>query len=176
LTEPAVVNGYAVLSKFVSNTVAKWSGNQRRLYIDPAQPDRQEKFAAKIHSTNVLECMRLSVTDITSKCGCHRDLHNSTNPALSAVVGMLVIRNIKGQEVQVSVNAQGRRSVDESLERSQIYGPMLRMVAGKYQWMPKERKVVSIALLVGRDLFGMHGFCTMLVVYFEDGNVDGDKV
>lgn len=158
LTEPAVVNGYSVLSKFVRNTVAKWSGNQRSLYVDPSQPERQEKFAGKIHSTNVLECMRLSVTDITSKCGCHRDLHNSTNPAFSAVVGVSVIRNINGIDQRVAVNAQGRRSVDESIDRSRMYGPMLRMVADEYERMPEERKVVSRALLVGRDLVGMHGF------------------
>jgi hypothetical protein len=83
-----VVDGYVTLSKLLSSNVPKWA---RRLYFDPLLPDCQERFASRIHLDNVFECIRLSITDLQSKCACHRDKHNLFNPAFSAVVGMSVI-------------------------------------------------------------------------------------
>jgi hypothetical protein len=150
-----IVNGYRVLSKFISTAGAKWTGSNQRLYFDL---DRQRRFASRIHEDNVFECMRLSVTDIHSKCACHRDEHNSLNPAYSAVVGMSVVRNVDGRQVRIAINAQARKSIDESLSRSQMFRPMLSLVLSEYERMPEERKVVSNRLLHGRVRGGMNGF------------------
>ena len=52
-----VVNGYVVLSEFLSTASAKWSGFNRRLYFDPSELDQQKQFASRIHEDNVFECM-----------------------------------------------------------------------------------------------------------------------
>ncbi len=152
-----VVKGYVVLSKFLSKTRFKWSTG-RQLYKDPEVPDRQQRFAGRIHRDNVLECMRLSVTDLQSKCACHRDEHNSVNPAFSAVIGMSVVRVVKGKEVRIAINAQARKSIDDCLSRSQLYRPMMTMVLEEYSKMPDSWKVVSKKLLLGGVGAGMQGF------------------
>jgi hypothetical protein len=128
-----VINGCVVPSKFLSSKV----GPKRNLYFDPMHPNQHQRFAARIHVDNVFECMRLSVTDLQSKCACHCDEHNSFNPAFSAVVGMSVVRRVGGQEVRISINAQARKLVDKSLSRSKKYLPMLEMVMLAYESMPE---------------------------------------
>jgi hypothetical protein len=120
---PEVVNGYVVLSKFLSETPVKWSG--KRLYFDSEVPDRKQRFAARIHPDNLLECMRLSATDLKAKCACHREEHNSGNPAFSAVIGMSVVREVGGKEVRITINAQAQKSIDDCLSRLQLYRPLL---------------------------------------------------
>jgi hypothetical protein len=155
-----VVNGYVVLSKFLLKTGAKWCNG--KLYIDPELPDRHRRFAARIHEENVFECMRLSVTDLKSKCACHCDDHNSFNPAFTAVAGLSVVRTIGGKEVRISINAQARKSVDECLARSKMYAPLMSSVLSAYEEVPEARKVISKALVEGGDCAGMVGFrCLM---------------
>jgi hypothetical protein len=156
--EPEIVKGFVVLSDFVSSVVTKWSGKQRHLFFDPEEPDRHAKFAARIHPDNVLECMRLSVTHTSSKCACHQDEYNSFNPAFSAVVGMSVIRHVRGRYVRIGLNAQGRKTIDESQSKSKMYGPIQDLVHEEYEKMPQKRTVVSRQLLLGGDRYGMDGF------------------
>jgi hypothetical protein len=101
--------------------------------------------------------MRLSVTDLQSKCACHRDKHNSFNPAFSAVVGMLVIWTVGGKEKRIAINAQAQKSVDECLACSQLYWLLISMILSEYARMPESRKVVSPALLRGQDRGGVEG-------------------
>jgi hypothetical protein len=53
--------------------------------------------------------------DLKAKCACHRDNHNSFNPVFTAVVGLSVVWKIGGKAVQISINAQAQKSVDECL-------------------------------------------------------------
>jgi hypothetical protein len=54
------------------------------------------------------------MTDLQSKCACHHDEDNSFNPAFSAIMGLLVVQNIGGKEVQIAINAQARKPVDNA--------------------------------------------------------------
>jgi hypothetical protein len=54
------------------------------------------------------------MTDLQLKFACHRDQHNSFNPAFSAVVGMLGIGKVSGKEkVRIAINAQAWKLVNE---------------------------------------------------------------
>jgi hypothetical protein len=44
--------------------------NERLFHDADNNADRQERFAAKIHKDNVLECMRTMGTHLELKCGC----------------------------------------------------------------------------------------------------------
>jgi hypothetical protein len=147
------VNAYVVLSDFLIASGAEWSDGC--LFDDP---DRHERFASKIHPKNVFECMRLSVTDVKSKCACHRDLHNSNNPSYRSVVGMSVVRTVGGKDVRIAINAQARKSIDECMSRSQLYGPLITMVLSEYEKMPETRRVLSKSSLLGQNAGGMVGF------------------
>jgi hypothetical protein len=138
-----VINGYIVLSEFLSTAGAKWSGSNRRLYFDPLEPDQQKRFTSRIHEDNVFECMQPSVTDIHTKCACHQDEHNSFNPAYSAGVGMLVVQRVGRHQVRIAINTQAGKSIDESLSCSQKFRPMLSLMLSEYKRMPEEQKVVS---------------------------------
>jgi hypothetical protein len=158
-TNSEVTNAYVVLSKFLAKTGARWSSDP--LYYDPLEPQRQKRFAGRIHVDNVFECMRMSVTDLQSKCACHRDEHNSTNPAFSAVVGLSVVRKVGGKEVRIAINAQGRRSIDDCLSRSTTYGPLIAMVVETFESMPPSRQILSKSSFDKHNVGGMAGFlCT----------------
>ncbi len=148
-----VVNGYVVLSEFLSASGAQWTDGI--LYSDS---DRQGRFASRIHKKNVFECMRLSVTDVKSKCACHRDEHNSFIPAFSPVVGLSVVQNVGGKDVRIAINAQARLSVDLCMSRSELYSPLITMVMSEYEKMPKSRKFLSPSSLLGQNAGGMTGF------------------
>jgi hypothetical protein len=55
-----VVNGYVVLSQFLSTTCMKWAGSKKSLYFDSDGPERHERFASRIHEDNVFECICVS--------------------------------------------------------------------------------------------------------------------
>jgi hypothetical protein len=153
--DPEVVNGYIVLSNFIATAATKWSGYNQRLFSDR---NRQEAFASKIHNDNVFECMRLSVTDLNSHCSSHQDEHNSWDPAFSAIVGMSVVQRVGGKVVRIGINAQGRKSIDDCLSRTQRYCPLLKLVLNEYAKNPELRKVVSKNLLRGSIGGGLNGF------------------
>jgi hypothetical protein len=155
----AVLKGYTVLAEFVHSTPVKWmADNHQRLYYDADHPDRQERFASRIQEDNVFENMRHTSTNLQSMCGCHRDRNNSYQNAFRAVVGMSVLcRNVDGLGVQIGINAQARKSIDECMSRSQTYQPMLDMILTEYERMPESRKVVSNYLLHGIEGGGMLG-------------------
>lgn len=127
------------------------------MYFDSELPHRHQHFAARIHEENVCECMRLIVMDLKSKCACHRNDHNLFNPAITAVVGMLVIQKIGGKDVWISINAQAQKSVGECLAQSKMYAPIMLMVLSKYEKVPESRKVVSKSFLLGQDVSGWYG-------------------
>jgi hypothetical protein len=102
--------------------------------------------------------MRLSMTDLKSKCACHRKEHDSFNPAFSTVVGMSVVCKVGGKDVWIAINAQARKLVDASLASSQMYRPMLMMVLSEYEKVPESRKIISKSLLLGQDEGGMVGY------------------
>jgi hypothetical protein len=66
-----VVNGYVVLSQFLSKSGTQWSTDG--LYFDSAEPDGQQRFTGQIHVDYMFKCMHLSMTDLQSKCTCHCD-------------------------------------------------------------------------------------------------------
>jgi hypothetical protein len=156
-----VLDGYAVLTEFIVTTPVKWTEGNDRLFHDADNPDRQDRFASKIQKDNVLECMRTSGTDLDLKCGCHHDRNNSFHGLCQAVVGMLKVMNVDGKDVPIGINAQGRKSIDDSLSRSNQYRPLLQMVLSEYERMQNNRRVVSEALFNGTDGGGIHGFCCL---------------
>jgi hypothetical protein len=117
-----------------------------------------KKDLLQIQQNNVLECMRSSVTDLDSKCGCHHDRNNSFHKLCRAVVGMSKVMNVDGKDVRVGINAQGRKSIDDCQSRSNQYRPLLQMVLSEYKRMPSIRRVVSDALFNRKDGGGIHGF------------------
>jgi hypothetical protein len=137
MQDPAVLNGYVFLSDFISKTSVKWTAPNECLFRDDNNPDHHNKgFAAKIHPDNILECMRNTLTHLDSKCGSHHDWHNSCNKSCRAVVGMLILRRIKGIDGRVGINAQGRKSINDCLSRSNLYWPLLETVLSVYGRMP----------------------------------------
>ena len=154
----ATVEAYLHLSEFLRSCRPKWSWRDEPLYHDPANLDHQAKFAGRIHSRNLFECMRMSVTDLASHCGCHSDDSNSFLPLFSAVAGCSVIRRIDGKDVRVAINAQSRKSIDDSLARSKKFGPLLRMVADEYASIGDNRKFISTAMFDGVVAKGVEGF------------------
>ncbi len=154
----AVVNGYVVLSDFIEQTPVKWTAENKRLFHDADNLDRHERFAAKIHKRNILESQRISSTHLNSICGCHDDHHNSSHKSCRAVVGISKIMHVDGKDVRIGINAQGRKSIDDCLSRSNKYRPLLETVLSVYERMPDNRKVVSKTLLQGQDGGGIAGF------------------
>ena len=157
MKDHATIEAYVHLSDFLRSCRPKWSWRGEPLYQDPTNADRQEKFAGRIHSRNLFECMRMSVTDLNSHCGCHSDESNSFLPAFSAVAGCSVIRRINGKDVRVAFNAQSRKSIDDSLARSKKYGPILKMVADEYGSISHNRKAVTTSLFEGAPAKGVTG-------------------
>jgi hypothetical protein len=150
-----VVNGYVVLLKFIMTVAPRWAGFNNKFYSDI---NGKEEFALRIHKDNVFKCMRLSVTDVISKCACHGDKYNLYDPLFSAVLRMLVVQKVNGWLVRIAINAQSRKAIDKSLLRMQIYRPILNMVVTEYKLMPDERKSVSRSLLLGCIGGRMKGF------------------
>ncbi len=103
--------------------------------------------------------MGSTLTHLDSKCGSHHDRHNSYNKSCRAVVGMLILRRIKGIDVQVGINAQGRKSIDDCLSRLNLYRPLLETVLSAYGRMPDNRREILKSILHGPDGGGMAGFC-----------------
>ena len=152
------MEAYVHLSEFLRSCCPKWSWRDEPLYQDPANLDRQAKFAGWIHCRNLFECMRMSVTDLGSHCGCHSDDSNSFLPGFSAVAGCSVIRRINGKDVQVAINAQLCKSIDDSLARSKKFGPLLKMVADEYASIGHNQKFISAAMFDGVVAKGVEGF------------------
>jgi hypothetical protein len=71
------LKGCVVLTNFILKTLVKWTERNKRLVHGADNPDRQDRFAAKIHDDNVLKCMRTTGPHLDSKYGCHHDRHNS---------------------------------------------------------------------------------------------------
>jgi hypothetical protein len=128
MQDASVLNGNAVLTDCIVSTPVKWTEGKDRLFHHADNPERQERFASKIQQNNVLECMRSSVTNLDSKCGCHHDRNNSFHKLCRAVVRMSKVMNVDGKDVRVGINAQGRKSIDDCQSRSNQYRPLLQMV------------------------------------------------
>jgi hypothetical protein len=156
-----VLDGYAVLTESIVTTPVKWTEGNDRLFQDADNPDRQEKIASKIQKDNVLECMRSWCTNLDSKCGCHHDWNNSFHRLCQAFVGMSKVMNVGGKDVRIGINAQGRKSIDDYLSRSNQYPPLLQMVLSEYKRMPNICRVVLEALFNGTGVGGTHGFCCL---------------
>jgi hypothetical protein len=141
----------------------KWTAKNEVLFEDIRNPDRREKFAAKIHPDNILESKQNTSTHLESRdgnlleliCICHDDLHNPDTENCRGVIGMSIILSKDGELRRVGVNGQGRKSVENSLGRGNKYRPMVETVILEYEKMPDERRVISKALFEGKDGGGL---------------------
>ena len=164
--DKASVEAFVCLSDFCIRNPVKWTAKNEALFEDIRNPDRRDRFAAKIHPDNILESKRNTSTHLESRnydllesiCICHEDLHNPDTENCMAVIGMSKILPVDGELRRVGINGQGRKSVDDSLGRGNKYRPMVETVISEYEKMPDERRVVSKALFEGNDGGGLPGF------------------
>jgi hypothetical protein len=72
---------------------------------------------------------------------------------------MSKIMNVDGQDVWIRINAQGRKSIEDSLSHLNKYWPLLQTLLSEYKRMPNNCRVVSESLLQGQDSgSSMRGF------------------
>ena len=154
-SDPDVIGCFRALSSIVKNAKIPWLEHPGfEAYVDADYPERHGIFAGIIDSQNVLEAVRLNVTDLNNKCGAHSDKLNSPQASLSMVVGLSKIVGTK----RIAMNGYSRRAGDSYLKERSRIKPLVDHLLEVYSSTPYNQQVLSPhTLFEGKEVPGIPG-------------------
>jgi hypothetical protein len=112
--------------------------------------ERVRLFAGKLAANNVVEAMRMAITDGTNLCGIHEDGRNDTNFPEVPVFSKFIV--VGGKRYRVSIIMYSRQSIWTYLNRkNRMDGESVRWVLRIFNGIPHERRFIIA------DSFPRHG-------------------
>ena len=110
---------------------------------------RQRLFAGKLGPGNLIEALRVALTNENHLVLPHVDKHNCESEFFQGVINYSCWLQLSdGKWWRLSIIGYSRRSCAGALRRRDLYWPLVERIASFYESMPAERKVISSALLV----------------------------
>jgi hypothetical protein len=105
------------------------------------QEERLLEFAGALATGNMIEAMRLAITDESNLCGVHVDHKNDVNYPSVPVFSKFIFLNAK--RYRVSIIMYSRQSISDYLKRKNTtYGPAVSFVLAAYSQIPAGRRSI----------------------------------
>jgi hypothetical protein len=112
---------------------------------------RTSEFAAKHVEGNLLEVMRVALTNEKYLVGCHADKFNDVLDWNEGVVNFSTWILIEGEWWRLSLIGYSRKSISDYYRRLDLYGPLIERIADFMDTLPPERVTISPSLLDFQD-------------------------
>jgi hypothetical protein len=108
---------------------------------------RTSEFAAKHVKGNLLEVMRVALTNEKYLVGCHADKFNDVLEWNKSVVNFSTWILIDGEWWRLSLIGYSRKSISDYYRRLDLYGPLVDRISDFVDTLPSERVTISPSLL-----------------------------
>jgi hypothetical protein len=103
--------------------------------------ERLQAFAGKLAPRNIIEAMRLAITDRANLCGIHEDKKNDVDFPAVPVFSQVIL--LGGKQYRISIIMYSRKSIGDYLERKNTtYGPAVSYVLDQFNNIPAERRSI----------------------------------
>jgi hypothetical protein len=124
--------------------------------------ERLLSFAGTLADGNLIEAMRLAITDESNLCGIHEDQNN--DPAFPSVPVFSKFIWVDEKRFRVSIIMYSRQSISDYLKRkNKTYGPAVTFVMDSFAEIPEERRSIIPGSFRARNARGMN--CHGLMCY-----------
>ena len=135
---------------------------------------RQGLFAGKLGPGNLIEALRVALTNESHLVLPHVDKHNCVSEFYQGVINYSCwLKLTDGKWWRLSIIGYSRRSCAGAIRRRDLYWPLVERIAAFYVSLPDERKVISSALLVdgksneARHLLPHSNKCVFYSIYVD---------
>ena len=109
--------------------------------------ERNRLFSGSRLPRNLIETLRVALTNAKYIVGCHADDKNDVIPYFQGVVNYSKWLYIDGEWWRLSLIGYSRKSISGFLKRRARYMPLVERVVHYYNEMPTERKFITSELL-----------------------------
>lgn len=112
--------------------------------------ERLQEFASQLGEGNIIEAMRIAITDEDNLCGVHEDGKNDANfpavPVFSEYIWLY------GKRYRVSIIMYSQKSIGDFLRRKNTtYGPAISFVLDTFYNIPASRRSILPSSFPNRD-------------------------
>jgi hypothetical protein len=115
---------------------------------------RQFEFAGKNVEGNLLEVMRVALTNEKYLVGCHADKYNDVLDWNQGVVNFSTWIVIAGEWWRLSLIGYSRKSISDYYRRLDLYGPLVERISTFMDTLPSDRVNIDASLLDFSDTTG----------------------
>jgi hypothetical protein len=117
--------------------------------------ERVALFSGKLAPGNVVEAMRLAITDEANLCGIHEDQRNDKGFPEVPVFSKFIM--VKNKRYRVSIIMYSRQSISDYLKRKNCtYGVAVQWVLNIFKEIPEERRSILPGTFPNVRLDGSH--------------------